>query len=162
MNLSSSTRAKIDWQRMEASTAGFVTRSSTSSESAAAATASAPDPGPVFAMARKEFQRVLSSLNLLVRTLTILAGLSVVVCIVGVVVAGVAKQMLSGAALTVTGTGALIGLFNKIHAIGRDQAMLELIPVKYELALQLATAPEAKAKLLDNYLQEVGSLKSGS
>jgi hypothetical protein len=66
----------------------------------------------------------------------------------GVVVAAAWKQVFGGAIFTGAGTAALLGLFAKIQAIGRDQAMLVLVPTKYELALQFATTPEDRKIIL--------------
>jgi hypothetical protein len=114
---------------------------------------------PIFATARQEFQRALASLELTTRVLVIVAGFSAAACLGGVVVAAAWKQVFGGAIFTGAGTAALLGLFAKIQAIGRDQAMLVLVPTKYELALQFATTPEDRKIILERFLEEVSSLK---
>ena len=160
MNLSGATQKKINWQRIEDSAIGIVKRGKESEEAGAAGAAPPPiDVAPIFATARQEFQRALASLEFMTRMLVIVVGISVVASLAGVVLAAVWKQVLGGAAFTGAGTAALVALFLKIHAIGRDQAMLALVPTKYELALQFATSAQDRKAILARFLDEVSSLK---
>ena len=58
-----------------------------------------------------------------------------------------------------TGSAALLGLFASVRSIGRDQAMLEVLPTRYELALQFATTAEDRRKILERFLDETASLR---
>lgn len=154
MTLSNMTQKKVQWQRIEDSAVGLSARGGDSPLSAPA------DVAPIFATARQEFQRALASLDLMVRALVIVAGVSAAVCLGGVILAAVARQIWGGAVFTGAGTACLLALFTHIRAIGRDQALLTLIPTKYELALQFAVTPEDRRRLLDRFLDEVSSLKA--
>ena|ERR1700682_1687720 len=156
MTLSKTTQKKIHWQRIEDSAIGLSIRGQETAPSGPA------DVAPIFATARQEFQQALASLNFMVRTLVIVAGVSAAVSLGGVIFAAVARQIFGGAVFTGAGTAAMLALFARIHSIGRDQAMLALIPTKYELALQFAATPEDRRKLLDRFLDEVSSLRKSS
>jgi len=153
MNLSRATIKKIQWQRIEDSAIGLTARGEVSKPP------SQTDVAPIFATARQEFQRALASLDLMVKALVVVAGVSVAVCIAGVIVAATAGQLWGGVAFTGVGSASLFTVFNRIHAIGKDQALLTLIPTKYELALQFAATPADRRKVLDQFLNEVSSLK---
>jgi hypothetical protein len=156
MTLSKTTQKKIHWQRIEDSAIGLSTRGQEALPSGPA------DVAPIFATARQEFQQALASLNFMVRALVIVAGVSTAVCLGGVIFAAVSRQIFGSVVFTGAGTASLLVLFAKIHSIGRDQAMLALIPTKYELALQFATTQEDRRKLLDRFMDEVSSLRKPS
>lgn len=161
MTLSSHTQKKINWQRIEDSAIGISMRGGEPDRvNTTGGPSAATDVMPIFATARQEFQRALTSLRFTTHVFVLVAGLSAAACIGGVVVAAAWKQIIGGSIFTGAGTAALLALFAKIQAIGRDQAMLELVPTKYELALQFAVTPEDRRTVLNRFLEEVSSLKS--
>jgi hypothetical protein len=44
--------------------------------------------------------------------------------------------------------------FLKVYRLGRDQALFDFLPAKYEVALSLAQTPEQFAKILEAFLAE--------
>src|SRR5580704_1459624 len=124
MTISKSTRQKINWQRIEDSAIGLATRGGDpTSPKAAHEPSPVPDLIPIFGTARQEFQKALASLEFTSRMPVIVAGLSVVASLGGVVVAAAWKQVIGGAVFTGAGTVSLLALFSKIQGIGRDQAL---------------------------------------
>ena len=156
LKLSPSASKLINWQVIEDSTAGTGQRSGSLIQEPQAL-----DEGitKTFAMARQEFSRALQSVRHLTSVFLWLAGGSAVVCIGGLILVAAYRQIVSGVIFTASGTTALMVLFTKIYTLGRDQAMLELIPTKYELALRIAESPRDRKKVLDEFLKETSSLR---
>jgi hypothetical protein len=157
VQLSSSASKLIDWQAIEDSAAGTGARSvdfNVASETV--------DTGitKTFAMARTEFSRALQGVRRLMTVFLWLAGGAAAVCIAGLIMVAAYRQIVSGVVFTASGTSALMLLFTKVYSLGRDQAMLELIPTKYELAIQFATTPKDRKAVLDQFLKETSSLRS--
>lgn len=163
MLLSRFASKRINWQLIDDSAVGLAMRGGEEAQRDADAARLSPQAPEevtrVFETARREFQRTLRTLALIVRVLMLIAGLSAAASIGGLVVATVGRQLLGGAIFTGAGTASLLTLFTAIRAIGRDQAMLELLPMRYELALQLATTATDRRKILARFLDETASLR---
>jgi hypothetical protein len=54
----------------------------------------------------------------------------------------------------------LFGFLERAWRLTKDQAILELIPARYELALQLSLTREQYSKVLNQFMQET-ALSSG-
>lgn len=154
--LSVTAAKQVDWNAIQDSTVGISDRSQ---EAAGASDVTPDQTRRVFSAARREFSKALDSLRRLMRILLAVVGISAVVAIAGVLVATVWDSLVSGVALSTVGVASLLGFFGKIYQLGRDQAMLELLPVRYEMALEMASTPEDRRKILDDFLRETTSLR---
>lgn len=156
--LSTTAARQVDWNAIQDSTVGMADRSL---EAAASDGVTPEQSRRVFDTARREFDKALDSLRRLMRVLLAIVGVSAVVAIAGVLVATVYQSLVGGVALSTVGVASLLGFFTKVYQLGRDQAMLELLPVRYEMALQLAATPEDRRRILDDFLRETTSLRVG-
>lgn len=155
--LSATAARQVNWNAIQDSTVGIADQGL---EAAPPDGVTVEQTRRVFDTARREFKKALEGLRRLTRILLAVAGLLAVVAIAGAFISTIQRSFAGGAVSTV-GVVALLGLFAKIHSLGRDQAMLELLPVRYEMALELASTPEDRRKILDNFLRETTSLRVG-
>lgn len=110
-----------------------------------------------FESVNARFKEVISPLR---RTMHLVQGL-LLLSMAGAV-AGGAIAMISpwpGIGLSAAALASMFGLLVQSWLLARDQAMLELIPDRYQLALQLLPAKD-HAKLLKIFMQETSSLRS--
>lgn len=156
LSLSGAARGRVNWQRINDVTAGQRPRSTAEGEARQA------DPERVreiFKVAKAEFQVALISLRNLIRVTTWLVVLFGAVAIIGLLLILMFNLKVPGAVTSGVSLGTLIGLVFKMWQLGRDQAMLELIPSRYEIGLSLATSPAQFSKILDQFLAETESLR---
>jgi hypothetical protein len=163
LDLSSTTAHRIDWQVIEdvfGLTAGQERRA------ASGATANEPlsaedrdDARRAFAVAQQEFGKTLVWLRTTMRL-----SLAAIILAVAVGVAGGALIQISpwASLISIASIGSLFGLLPKAFGLARDQAMLELIPARYTLALELCATKQDLQKLLTRFLDETSSARSGS
>lgn len=154
--LSTTATKQVNWNAIQDSTVGIADRSL---EEVSTSAVSSDQVRRVFSTARREFGKALDSLRRLMRILLVIVGLSAVVAIAGVLVATVWKSLTSGVVLSTVGVASLLGFFGRVYQLGRDQAMLELLPMRYEMALEMASTPEDRRKVLDDFLRETTSLR---
>ncbi|MES2442462.1 MAG: hypothetical protein V4574_06495 [Pseudomonadota bacterium] len=110
-----------------------------------------------FAVVRSEFLRVLDPLRRQIALVTWLIFGSVAMTIAGGVLAFL--QPVGGGVLTLAGVGTLFGLILKAWQLARDQAMLELVPARYELALRFAQSPAQSSELIRQFMTETSSIR---
>lgn len=160
--LSSWAVRRIDWQKISDTTRAaldFVGHSRAGHAQTADATAFNPEVvREAFASVKREFRTVLKPL----RTQMKLAS-GLVIISIAATIAGAAFAMVNpwaGSALSIAGMGSMLGILTRMWQLAKDQAMLELIPSRYELALQLATSPEQFSTILNEFLRESTSIRS--
>jgi hypothetical protein len=111
-----------------------------------------------FAHVEEEFKRVLGPLE---KTLYVVMAL--VLAALAVALAGAAISFINpwgGAAIGTVGVVTMLTCLSKAWQLRRDQAMLELLPSRYELALSLCKTQEQYKQFLERFLSETSSLKS--
>ena len=87
----------------------------------------------------------------------------VVIVSLAATIAGAAFAMVNpwmGSAVSVAGIGSMFGILTRMWRLAKDQAMLELIPARYELALQLAASPEQFSAILNEFMRESSLIRS--
>ena len=160
--LSSWAVRRIDWEKISDTTRAaldFVCHSRASHAQTAAGTAF--DPKVVreaFASAKREFRTVLKPLRTQINLASGLVIVSIAATIAGAAFAMVNRW--AGSALSIAGIGSMFGILTRMWQLAKDQAMLELIPSRYELALQLASSPEQFSTILNEFLRESTSIRS--
>jgi hypothetical protein len=111
----------------------------------------------VFQRAREEFDKTLQALRTLTQRLLLVAGGATVLAVGGAV--GVAfANMLAGGAVATGGLMGLLAVFKRIYHLGRDQAVLELLPMRYEMALAMASNDRDRQVVLKRFLDEMQAL----
>jgi hypothetical protein len=112
-----------------------------------------------FDVAKQEFAKAL----LWIRT-TMRLSLAAIILAVGVGVAGGALIQISpwASLISIASIGSLFGLLTKTFSLARDQAMLELIPARYTLALELCMTKQDLQKLVMQFLDETSSARARS
>lgn len=165
LRLSSLTARRIDWQRIDDTTRAALDHLGKSRSAVAGSVAADPvfDPHLVreaFGSMKREFQSVLRPLQLQMRFVSGLIFVSLAVTISGAALTKV--SLWRGSVLSLAGVGAMFGFLTRAWQLAKDQAMLELIPSRYELALQLAASPEQFAAILNEFLRESNSLRQQS
>ena len=105
---------------------------------------------------KEEFENTLGWLRRIMRVV-----IALVVGAVALTVAGAALLQVTPYAglLSIAGIGSLLGLLTKAWRIARDQAMLELVPARYTLAIELARSDEDIQKIIADFLAETSSLR---
>jgi len=154
LRLSSSARSRIDWSRINDATLGARARGDTD-----AADADPKKIHQVFTVAKQEFQVALASLRRLVALMSWLVGLAAAVAVAGLVLFAVFDARVPGAVTCGVSLTSLVALVVKMWQLGRDQAMLELIPTRYEIALSFATSNTQLSEILTKFLTETESLR---
>jgi hypothetical protein len=103
---------------------------------------------------RNEFNKALSSQRVILRI--VIGGVSLAIACA---VAGGALLQITPLAsvISIASIGALIALLIKLYNLARDQAMLELIPARYELAIALCQTRADANKLMGEFLAETSS-----
>jgi hypothetical protein len=162
---SHATAKRINWTAIKDSSIGTSVRGGDATgitrmadSPVAAREVQASDLERVFATMRSEFKSALSGLRRLMNIILLLAGLSLAAAIAGTIIAGTLRAIFGGMALSTVGVVALIDLLRRVARLGREQAMLELIPAKYELALSIAETSEDRRKVLNSLMKEMDSL----
>jgi len=84
----------------------------------------------------------------------------IVAAVAVAVICGVLVQVSPWAGLiSIASIGSLFALLPKAFALARDQAMLELMPGRYALALELCSTRSDVQKLLTRFLDETSSMR---
>lgn len=163
--LSSATARKVSWTDVEDSigSLSLLARSSASAERSAA------DDSPLtkaerdrirqaFQKTQGEFEKTLHWLR---STMRLVVGSILVVC--GASVAGGALLQVSPwyGVISIAGITGLFLLLRKAWALARDQAMLELLPKRYDLAVELCHTRGDLEAIVDRFLSESASLRDG-
>jgi hypothetical protein len=107
---------------------------------------------------RDEFQRVLGPLQKRNRRLMGLVVLAVVATFIGAVLAFFFPY--GGVAIEIASLGSLVALLRTVWQLERDQAMLSVLPARYELAINLCNSRDDMRALLRLMLEESSSLQS--
>lgn len=162
VSLSSSTSSKIDWKTINDVLGVAVDelgpdRSAKSQGSQSTTTIDAKAIRRAFTVVKDEFQRVLDPLRKQMKVVSMLIFVSLAISISGALISFINPW--GGGILTITGVGALFGLLVRIWKLSRDQAMLELVPARYELALQMCTNPNQFSEILTQFMRETSSLQ---
>ena len=106
---------------------------------------------------KEEFSRVLRSLS---RAFQIVV-LAMVVALALAVAGGALLQVTPYASvISIAGVGALFGLLGRAWQLARDQAMLELIPARYALAIEGCRTTRDAQKFISTFLAETASLQA--
>jgi len=156
MKLSGAARGRVNWKRINDVTAGARSRSTPAGEGRQVEPERVRE---IFKVAKEEFQAALNSLRNLTRVMTWLVLLSVAVAFIGLLLVLIFDLRIPGAVTSGASLSALTALVFKMWQLGRDQAMLELIPTRYEIALSLVTSSAQFSKILDQFLSETESLR---
>jgi hypothetical protein len=93
----------------------------------------------------------------LMKIVSFLILLSIATTIAGAAFAFIDPRI--GSALSLAGIGSMLGLLHRAWLVSRDQAMLELIPGRYELALKLSASRLQSRTVLNQFLAETSSLR---
>ena len=109
-----------------------------------------------FDAAEQAFHVVLRPLRNLMRLITVLLIVSIAVTIAGAALMTLTRW---AGALSVGGLISMFGLLTKAWSLARDQAMLELIPARYELALQVCASKKQAAAIVNAFLKETNSVR---
>ncbi len=156
---------KVNWKRIHDSTIGLRSRrGETSSETEGGREiGNVPDEQRrrlerVFKTARSEFDLALSVLRRVTYWMIGFLFAGFAVGVVGGIVAALGEYY-GGGALSVSGLVGVTALGREVWRLGRDQAMLALIPAKYELALELARTQRQYDLVLERFLEETDSLR---
>jgi hypothetical protein len=159
--LSSWTVRRIDWQKIGDTTRAALDFAGGSRGVRAESPATPPfDPHVIreaFASVKREFRTVLKPLRTQMKLASGLVILSLAATITGAAFAVVHPWM--GSAVSVAGIGSMFGFLTRMWQLAKDQAMLELIPTRYELALQLATSPDQFSDILNEFMRESTSIR---
>jgi hypothetical protein len=166
LRLSSSTIRKVDWGALTDQVNLALGEIAATRGRAAPADADSPENAverssevvaKAFESANARFKEVLGPLRQTMRLVQGLLLLSMASAVVGGAVAMISPW--PGIGLSVVALTSMFGLLVQSWLLARDQAMLELIPDRYQLALQLLPAKD-HAKLLNVFLQETSSLRA--
>jgi hypothetical protein len=104
-----------------------------------------------------EFKRVLQPLGRQMKIVQTIVLVSVAVTIAGACLSFVNPW--GGSVLSLGPIGTMLGFLPRTWRLSRDQAMLELIPIRYGLALQLSDSPQQFKRVLTQFLSETSSLR---
>ena len=160
--LSIGTRSRIDSTRLADSfgllSDAFRSGSRTASD---ASLLSSRRSGPFTCGARcvrQEYANAISGLRNLMRWIVTLVLVAVAVSVAG----GALLQVTPYAGLiSLAGIAGLFGLLVKAWQLARDQAMLELIPARYAVAIETCGTQEDARKLIGVFLAETSTLQGG-
>jgi preprotein translocase subunit SecG len=109
-----------------------------------------------FVVVREEFAKAIGWIRTAMRWSIVGIVAAVAVAVIG----GVLVQMSPWAGLiSIVSIGSLFALLPKAFALARDQVMLELIPGRYALALELCSTRSDVQKLLTRFLDETSSMR---
>jgi hypothetical protein len=109
------------------------------------------------ALVRTEFGRAMVGLQFMTRVVVA----SVLLAIATAVVGGVLIQLSPWASLIpVASISVLVGLLIKIYQLARDQILLELVPSRYELAMEFCHTQQDAQDLISKFLEETTSFHS--
>jgi len=159
-SLSNGTSRNIDWQTIE-DVVGVVSglQRKAPSDTGLDEHLSAEDREAArraFVVVREEFAKAIGWIRSTMRWSIIGIVAAVAVAVIG----GVLVQVSPWAGLiSIASIGSLFALLPKAFALARDQAMLELIPGRYALALELCSTRSEVQKLLTRFLDETSSMR---
>jgi len=109
------------------------------------------------ALVQGEFSKAISSLKRLMYWITILVIISIAIAISG----GVLLQITPfGGLISVASVGTLAALLIKMWNLARSQAMLEILPSRYELAISFCQTKKDVQELIAQFLSETTSIRS--
>jgi hypothetical protein len=164
LSLSSETSRKIDWQTIE-DVVGVVAglqRKAPADTATPEERLSAEDREAArraFVVVREEFAKTTGWLRITMRW----AMVGIIAAVAIAVIGGVLIQVSPWAGLlSIASISSLFALLPKTFALARDQAMLELIPGRYALALELCTTKSDVQKLLTRFLDETSSMRKST
>lgn len=162
--LSSSTASRVDWYKIaDAISAEGLARDrsvETSSPAANALPADYPDRVErVFKQMKTEFEVALTPLRKQLNvTLWVMLPALGVSTVAGAVMIGTNMQI-AGGVVTAASVGALFALIVRSWHLGKDQAILELIPQSYETLFALCSSPDQFQVVFDALLEETLALR---
>jgi hypothetical protein len=109
-----------------------------------------------FVVVREEFAKTIGWLRTTVRWSIVGIAAAVAIAVIG----GALLQISPWAGvISIASIGSLFALLPKTFALARDEAMLELIPGRYALALELCSTKGDVQKLLTRFLDETSSMR---
>ena len=109
-----------------------------------------------FVVVRDEFAKTISWLRTTIRWSIVGIAAAVAIAVIG----GALLQISPWASIiSFASIGSLFALVPKAFALARDEAMLELIPGRYALALELCSTKGDVQKLLTRFLDETSSMR---
>lgn len=162
-SLSRSASSKVNWQRVTDALGvkSSVMRGEESSTGGGGGIITAEEREQLrrgIAVVRQEFAVTLGAIRNVMRIVMI----AVVVALALSVAGGALIQVTPYASLiSVASIGSLFALLFKAWQLSRDQAMLELIPARYSMAIEFCHTHEDAQKLIGAFLAETSSLRAG-
>jgi hypothetical protein len=158
------TRSLISWNQLDALTFGFLERAA---RGAGAQTSPFDDPekqrqlGALFDLFQQQCNTALTELRRSTRACVWTIIVAMMCAVAGaVVLAFLESQRMLGGVLTAGGLGALATVLARALGLARDEAMLQVLPTKYQLAFQLARDPKQYDEAYRAFLAETNSLRS--
>ncbi len=156
-SLSSDTRHRVNWQLIN-DTLGMLAgtrRGTTADQPLALSAADRKRLRQAFELVRNEFATTLAGLKIMTRL--ILAG---IVIALAVAIGGGALMQISpwASIIPIASVGTLAGLLAKMYQLARDQVLLELVPARYELAMEFCRTQADAQDLMAKFLLETTSL----
>jgi hypothetical protein len=160
------TSALIDWDRLDALTVGFTDRGTRAASAPEESSIASEEKRRQLATLFEAFQNQCgSALKELRRSTRICVGVIALAAVASVagsaVLAFIHAQKLLGGALSVGGLGTLVAVLARALALARDEAMLQLLPTRYQLAFALAATPKQYEAAYRAFLAETSSLRAG-
>ena len=114
----------------------------------------------VFEVAKAEFEKALTPLRNQVRTtLWILLPLLALALGLGCVVAAT-KHVLGGSAISVAAFSGLLGMIHRAWKLGKDQAILELMPASYEALFGVCQTQSDFKTVFKAFVAEIAEMRS--
>lgn len=157
--LSSSTRAKVNWLIIN-DTLGMLAgtlRGTTADQTLALSAADRKRLREGFELVRNEFAKTLAGLKVMTRLI-----LGAIVIALAVAIGGGALLQISpwASIIPIASVGTLVGLLAKMYQLARDQVLLELVPARYELAMEFCQTRADAQNLMAKFLAETTSLST--
>lgn len=111
-----------------------------------------------FQALKSEFRRVLGPLRkqIIVSSTLILLSLAITIAAAALI----SIRPMSAGIVSAAGIGAMIPLLGRTWRLARDQAILELLPAKYEAILQLCNSQEQYSEALRRMMDELAATHS--
>lgn len=159
--LSRHTASRVNWSLIN-DTLGLQT--TVSRDTAAVASSNAERIGErdreaiaaAFNVVKSEFQKTLGWLQRTMRWIIVVTLASMALSVAGAALLLVSPYF---GIVSIAGIVSMLGALRTAWLLARDQAMLELVPTRYELALSLCATKGDAQRLVDAFLSETGSIR---
>jgi len=158
--LSNTASKDIDWPAIEDVLGALANRQRKAGPTAAAGEPVSPEEREAarraFVIVEEEFSKSMRWIRTTIR----LSIAGVIGAVVLAVIGGALLQVSPWAsAISIASVASLFALLPKAFGLARDRAMLELLPTRYSLALELCTTKSELQKLLSRFLDETSSMR---